>query len=182
MAKPSTRKMKPEIRAIVQWATSNGWELQEEKDGNGHWVLKHPDGIVRLPDTPGEYRGIANAKAQIRRLSGLPNESGPAARYRHESRRDRFDMDVAVREQRLRRAREEAAMLARIKLQQQLDEARAELSAVSPRREPELARELAARVLELEQQLNRPRLDDHEPMQGLPGRLGERGDQQASEA
>lgn len=107
--KPSTRKMKPEIRAVVEWATEHGWTLQERKDGNGHWVLRHAGGgIVRLPDTPGEYRGFANVKAEIRRKSGLPNTSGPAARYRHERHREGFDMEAAVREQRLRRAYEEA--------------------------------------------------------------------------
>lgn len=108
--RPSTRKMKAEIRAIVEWAESHGWELQPAKDGNGHWVLKHPErkATVRLPDTPGEYRGLANAKAEIRRKSGLPNESRPAARYRHEPHREGFDMDSAIREARLRRAWEEA--------------------------------------------------------------------------
>lgn len=159
MAKPSTRKMKAAIREIVNWAASHGWQLQDEKDGNGHWVLRHPEaGTVRLPDTPGERRGIANAKAEIRRKSGLPNESGPAARYRHESRRERFDMDAAVKEARLRRAYAEAADLARRRelerLSQELDQARAELALINPRRDPVRAREAAAKVLDLEQQLN----------------------------
>lgn len=110
MPKPSTRKMKAEIRAIVRWAADHGWVLQDEKDGSGHWVLRHPtDGTVRLPDTPGEYRGLANAKAEIRRRSGLSSDSGPAAKYRHEPREERFDMAVALKEARLRRAQEEAA-------------------------------------------------------------------------
>lgn len=101
--------MKAQIRALVDWAEAHEWVLQPDKDGNGHWVLRHPGGgVVRLPDTPGEHRGLLNARAEIRRKSGLPNDSGPAAKYRHESRRDRFDMDVAVREQRLRAARIEA--------------------------------------------------------------------------
>lgn len=110
MAKPRSRKMKAGIREIVVWAAEHGWQLDDEKDGSGHWVLRHPTGgTVRLPDTPGEWRGLANAKAEIRRRSGLSSDSGPAARYRHEARRERFDMDVAVREARLRRAQEEAA-------------------------------------------------------------------------
>lgn len=110
MPRRPIRKMKPEIRAIVQWAASHGWVLLDEKDGNGHWVLRHPvNGIVRLPDTPGERRGLANAKAEIRRKSGLSSESGPAAKYRHEPRGERFDMEAAVKEGRLRRAQEEAA-------------------------------------------------------------------------
>src|SRR5687768_16119421 len=102
MAKSSRRKMKAGIREIVEWSAQHGWNLQNEKDGNGHWVLEHPtDGTVRLPDTPSDTRGLANARAEIRRKSGLASESGPAARYRHEGRRERFDMDAAVKEARL---------------------------------------------------------------------------------
>jgi hypothetical protein len=160
MAKSSTRKMKPEIRQIVLWAARHDWQLQDEKDGNGHWVLKHPRvGVVRLPDTPGEFRGIANAKAEIRRKSGLPSESGPAARYRHESRRDGFDMDAAVREARLRRAHEEVERRDRYRcledLSERLDRARAELAMINPRRDPVRAREAAAKVLEIETELRR---------------------------
>jgi hypothetical protein len=101
--------MKPAIRALVVWAEENGWQLQDEKDGNGHWVLRHPDGhIVRLPDTPGEIRGIANARAEIRRKAGLPSDSGPAAKYRHEPHQERFSMEAALREKRLRDAWREA--------------------------------------------------------------------------
>jgi len=156
MAKPHTRKMKSSIRAIVQWATKHGWTLRDTKDGNGHWVLWHPSSgaTVRLPDTPGEVRGLENAKAEIRRKSGLPNTSGPAARYRHEGRRERFDMDAAVREARLRRAWEEAEALRRARVQAQIDEARHALGMINPRRDPELAREMAARIVDLERQLN----------------------------
>jgi hypothetical protein len=161
MAKPSTRKMKPEIRAIVEWAGKHGWKLRETKDGNGHWVLEHPkDGTVRLPDTPGEFRGFANAKAEIRRKSGLPNDSGPAARYRHTGRKreDGFDMDAAVREARLRRAEEEAAARQRFlriaDLSEQLAAAKAELAMINPRRDPVRAREAAVKVLAIQRQLN----------------------------
>jgi hypothetical protein len=101
--------MKPPIRALVDWAEGHEWALQPMKDGNGHWVLRHPDGgIVRLPDTPGEIRGLANARAEIRRKSGLPNDSGPAAKYRHEPHEERFSMEAALREKRLREAWREA--------------------------------------------------------------------------
>lgn len=155
MAKPPTRKMKAGIRAIVEWAANHGWLLQDVKDGSGHWVLRHVEhGTVRLPDTPSETRGLANAKAEIRRRSGLPSDSGPAARYRHEGRRERFDMDAAVKEARLRRAREEAEALRRAKIQLQITETRLALQMIDPRRDADVARELAARVIDLERQLN----------------------------
>src|SRR5689334_12367356 len=99
MSRPSKRKMKSEIRAVADWAETHGWTLQEGKDSNGHWVLKHPKGgVVKLPDTPSDVRGVANARAEIRRKSGIRNDSGPAARYRHESRRrGGFDMDAALK-------------------------------------------------------------------------------------
>lgn len=154
MAKPPTRKMKAGVRAVVEWAAEHGWRL-DGKDGGGHWVLRHPKGwAVRLPDTPSEGRGLANAKAQIRRLSGLSSDSGPAAKYRHESRRERFDMDAAVREARLRRAYEEVAIRNRLFLSEELDRARAELAMIDPRREPLKAREAAAKVLHLRRKLN----------------------------
>jgi hypothetical protein len=157
MAKPSRRKMKSGIRAIVEWAAEHGWTLQDGKDGTGHWVLRHPESDpVRLPDTPGDRRGIANAKAEIRRKSGLPSESGPAARYRHEGHRERFDMDAAVREARLRRAHEEVEALRRGRLQVQIAETRLALEKVNPRRDPDLARELAARLVRLKKELNSP--------------------------
>lgn len=158
MAKP--RKMKPSIKAIVDWAKAHGWVLQREKDGSGHWVLRHPtDGVVRLPDTPGEIRGFANAKAEIRRKSNLPNDSGPAARYRHEKRKERFDMDAAIREAAIRRAEAEASARARYllisDLSERLDEARAELASFDPRKDFVRAREAAAKVLYLERELRR---------------------------
>lgn len=155
MPRPPQRKMKPGIRELVEWAGSHGWELQKEKDGNGHWVLKHPEaGTVRLADTPGEARGVANAKAEIRRRSGLPNDSGPAAKYRHEGRRDGFDMEAALKEQRLRRAHEEAESLRQARVLVQLAETRRALEGVNPRRDPVVAHELATRVMTLKRQLN----------------------------
>lgn len=160
MAKQSKRKMKAAVRAIVDWAAPYGWTLQGGKDGNGHWILVHPEhGTVRLPDSPSNNdRGLLNVKAKIRRKSGLSSDNGPAARYRHRPTREteRFDMEAAAREARLRRAREEAEALRRAKLQIQLQEAREALREVNPRRDPIVARELAARCVKLEHELNSP--------------------------
>jgi hypothetical protein len=108
--------MKPSIRALVDWASQYDWALQPGKDGNGHWVLRHPGGgIVRLPDTPGEHRGLANARAEIRRKAGLPSDSGPAAKYRHEPHEERFSMEAALREKRLRDAWREVEIRRRLR-------------------------------------------------------------------
>lgn len=160
-------KLKPTVRAIVDWAAVHGWVLQDAKDGSGHWVLRHPEhGTYRLPDTPGEYRGLENARADLRRLSGLPSDSGPAAKYRHESRTERFDMEATLRERRLREAKAEAEALARRReteaaqervdlLTTRLDAAYAELESIDPRRSQDRARELAALIVDLREQLNR---------------------------
>ncbi len=106
--------MKAQIRELVDWAEAHEWVLQDSKDGSGHWVLRHPGGeVVRLADTPGERRGFLNAKAEIRRKSGLPSDSGPAAKYRHEPHEERFSMEAALREKRLREAQQEAERRAR---------------------------------------------------------------------
>ena len=158
MPKPPQRKMKPGIRAIVEWAAQHGWTLQDGKDGHGHWVLTHPvHAPVRLADTPKENgRTLVNAKMEIRRKSGLRNDSGPAARYRHEGRRQGFDMDAALAERRLRAAQAEAEALRRARIEVQLQEARHALEGVDPRRDPKVARELATRIVMLERQLNSP--------------------------
>lgn len=149
--RPTRRRMKPEIRAIVEWAEYHGWHCRDRKDGNGHWVLEHPEfGNTRLPDTPSDRRGLANAKAEIRRRSGLASDSGPAGKYRHEPRRrDQFSMDDVVRERRLRAAYAEAAAQARRRLTEDLELARAELNRIDPRREPVRAREQAAVIVAL---------------------------------
>lgn len=162
MPKPAKRKMKPEVREIVDWAEPHGWVLDDRPDGSDHWVLRHPSGeTVRLPATPSEYRGTANAKAKIRRISGLPSESGPAAKYRHESyRRPRFDMDAAVRDLRDREAeraeaeQQEAERLAEMKrVKAEHDAALADLKAIDPRRQPGLARLVARKVVALKAHL-----------------------------
>jgi hypothetical protein len=145
------RPSNKEIRRIVDWAKPYGWELLSKKDGNGHWVLRHAEhGVVRLPETPGEIRGLANARADIRRKSGIPNDSGPAGRYRHEGRRNGFDMDAALKERRIREAAAQAEQMARYRRREayiaERDEKMALLVEMDPRRENAQAKALARRV------------------------------------
>jgi len=149
MASPH-RRMKPEIRELVDWAAQHGWSPADDVTGSGHRILKHTSGAtVVLPTSPSDYRGLANTKATIRRVSGLPSDSGPAARYRHERRRrpwERFNMDAAVREARKREEARAALMGERDALEEERAMYLAELKALDPRKEPALARLLARRI------------------------------------
>ncbi len=163
MPRPLNRKLKKEVREVVEWAEPLGWALQGETDSHGHWVLRHiaTGQDVHLPCTPRNTRTLENSKSKIRRLSGAPNDSGPAARYRHESRsRPRFDMKSAVREskgrteEREQAAAEYAAWQAEVaETERRLDEAMRSLIALNPRRHPLKVRTLAAHIVELEERL-----------------------------
>ncbi|MFE6222926.1 hypothetical protein [Streptomyces sp. NPDC057854] len=157
------RKLKKEVREVVEWAEPLGWTLLEETDSHNHWVLRHvaTGQHVHLPCTPRNARTLENSKAKIRRISGTPNDSGPAARYRHESpRKSRFDMRSAIREakeraeERERANSEYAAWQAEVTdTESQLDKAMRALLALNPRRHPLQVRKLAAHVVELEEKL-----------------------------
>lgn len=128
--------LKPEMRELVQWAEQHGWHLEDKLDGRGHYVLRYKTGeYVTLSSTPGEYRGTANVRARIRRIAGLPSDSGPAARYRHEGkRRSRFNLDVAIAERDARRKVEaeaaESAEAEREALKSRLRELTDELASI----------------------------------------------------
>lgn len=157
MSRPPQRKMKPKVREIADWAGQHGWALADDATGGGHWVLKHPSGsTVALPSTPSDHRGLVNAKATIRRISKLPSDSGPAARYRHEPRRrreDRFNMGAAVAEANARAMARAAAQHQVGLLEEERDRLQAELEAVDPRKEPSLARLLARRITVLNKKI-----------------------------
>ena len=162
MPRPVNRKLKKEVREVVEWAQPLGWVLLEEKDSNNHWVLRHTASgeDVHLPCTPRNPRTLDNSRAKIRRVSGMSSDSGPAARYRHESRRSQFDMRSAAREaknrseERERQAAEHSAWQAEVsETERRLDEAMRALVALNPRRHPLKVRRLAARVVELEEKL-----------------------------
>lgn len=163
MPRPAKRKLKREVREVVEWAEPLGWRLTGETDSNDHWLLVHEASgqVVHLPCTPRNCKSLENSKAKIRRLTGISSDSGPAARYRHESqRRSKFDMGSAIREARQRaedrerQAAEHAAWQAEVaEVEAQLDAAMRALVALNPRRHPIQARKVAARVVELEQKL-----------------------------
>lgn len=164
-------RLKPEIRKIVDWAAQHGWSLGG-LTGSDHIQLVHISGKTTvLPQTPSDRRSLINAKADIRRVSGIANDSGPAARYRHEGRRPRFDMRDVVREKRAwqRRiaedeieayaeaeARAEAEALREAEAEALRERLRAKLAVLhglDVRRSQARARRLAGDIVELQQQL-----------------------------
>jgi len=177
MPKPAKRKMKREVREVVEWAQRYGWTFDGECDGSEHWILRYGDENVRLPATPSDYRSLANCKAKIRRIAGIPNDSGPAGKYRHEPHRDQFSLTKARYEQLkaeehgtgggwTTKTADEAeerreAILTRLaafaELRAEHEAALAQLREVNPRRNPALARQIARKVTELELKLKETR-------------------------
>lgn len=177
MPKPAIRRMKREVREIVEWAQRYGWTFDGECDGSEHWILRYGDESVRLPATPSDYRSLANCKAKIRRVAGIPNDSGPAGKYRHEPRIERFSLDAATRDQRAaekfgtggdwstetpdeaeeRRKAVAARLAAYAQLQADHSAALAQLREVNPRREPALARQIARKITELQNKIEEVR-------------------------
>jgi len=69
-ANPSTQRPAVRARAIdmlIEKAWEQGWWC--EKRGTGHVMAYAPDGkgMVLLPSTPSEYRGIKNARSLLRK-------------------------------------------------------------------------------------------------------------------
>jgi hypothetical protein len=93
-------RLKPEIRAIVDWAEQLGWTIDPKQRSSGHYLMRHTSGAtVTIPNTPSDYRALDNIRAQIRRSSDAEDQSHRSPKYRHERRhRDVFDMDAAIRE------------------------------------------------------------------------------------
>jgi predicted RNA binding protein YcfA (HicA-like mRNA interferase family) len=57
-----------EVREVVDYASGYGFTLQGTSGGN-HVILRHSNGRVIIPGTPGGGRWERNAKALIRRIA-----------------------------------------------------------------------------------------------------------------
>lgn len=74
--------MHARVRELIDYARQCGFEL-DGLDGNGHYVLTHANGsTVRLPSSPGDYRGDRNACAEMRRKSGVTPPRARAGKHR----------------------------------------------------------------------------------------------------
>jgi hypothetical protein len=158
-------RLKPDVKSVIDWAVGHGWVF-EGLTKSDHFALRYPDkdAVVYLPQSPSDWRSMRNVKAKIREVSGIPSESGPAAKYRHESRRPRFDMREVLRERRERAAREAAEALqaeaeavalaeAAWPIWEQRREALADIGRCDPRRDQQRLRILAAKVLDFDRAL-----------------------------
>lgn len=151
-------KLKPEIQELVDWAQRHRWKLDSKPDGKGHPVLRKGGSTVRLPLTPSDHRGLKNAYADIRRISGIPSESGPAAKYKHEPKRkyrDRFDMDAAIREREERRKQLEAEAAELHELHGNYELTLDKIKRCDPRKDAAELRQLAGYALYLRRELLR---------------------------
>lgn len=86
--------MHARVRELIAYATQCGF-TRDGVDGNGHILLIHPNGArCRIASTPGDYRGDDNARAEMRRLSGVTPPRPNAGRFRHAGRRQGYKMPV----------------------------------------------------------------------------------------
>lgn len=90
--------MHARVRDLIDYAALCGFTL-DGTDGQGHYCLVHPNGAsTRIAATPGDFRGDKNARATMRRLSGVTPPRPRAGHYRKGERRERFSMRDALRE------------------------------------------------------------------------------------
>jgi hypothetical protein len=72
--------MHKRVTALIEYGALCGFSC-DGLNGRGHFRLVHPNGaVVRIPSTPGDYRGDDNARAEMRRLSGVSPERPNAGR------------------------------------------------------------------------------------------------------
>lgn len=87
------------IRELVDEAKTIGWTFVG-MTGAGHLRMMHPNGSqMTLPNTPSEYRGLKNARAQLERLAGqtFPTRKKAAGHFNRKDRSTDFDPIYARR-------------------------------------------------------------------------------------
>lgn len=127
-------------RGFHDWMASNGYGVYEGYTNGGHLRYRLSDGTAYIAGaTPSKPSAVLNAKADVRRQLGLRSESVKAAHYSKQTRVPAFT--TATR----RTESGEAVDW----LKAELDGVDAALFALNPRREPERARTLARRRIEL---------------------------------
>lgn len=75
--------MHKRARALIRYGEECGFTLSPSVDGNGHYLLVHLNGSrVRVAATPGDLRGDENARAEMRRKSGVTPKRANAGHYK----------------------------------------------------------------------------------------------------
>jgi predicted RNA binding protein YcfA (HicA-like mRNA interferase family) len=60
-------------KELIRWARDRGWSAS--KTSHGHWRLRHANGsTVVIPSTPGDWRSLHNAKANLKRAEQRPTK------------------------------------------------------------------------------------------------------------
>lgn len=78
------------VRELMKYAELCGFTV-DGKDGNEHFRLTHPNGsIVRVACTPGDLRGDDNARAEMRRKSGVTPPRANSGKYKKGVRLKRY--------------------------------------------------------------------------------------------
>ena len=82
--------MNKRSKELVDYGILCGFQLSGV-DGVGHWVMEHPNGSrVRVPSSPGDYRGDNNLKGEMRRKSGVMPSRPNSGRYRKGVSKEEF--------------------------------------------------------------------------------------------
>lgn len=73
--------MHKRTKELIEYGKLCGFSLAG-LDGRDHWVMEHPSGAkVRVANSPGDYRGDRNCRAEMRRISGVNPPRPNAGKY-----------------------------------------------------------------------------------------------------
>lgn len=108
--------MKHDVREFIKKAELLGFTLRPGSNGGGHIVLDHPNGTYTSASTPGDYRGMRNALADLERVAGqkLPRPNHRKSRKNFASKKP-AEMTKAQRKHREQFEQQRAADQAREK-------------------------------------------------------------------
>lgn len=133
--------MNGQARQLRNWVESNGYGTYEGYTNGGHIRYRLSNGTPYVTSaTPSKPSAVLNAKAGIRRQLGLSSESPNAAKYSKRTQQGGFTVEGTRRTE---------SSLTVEWMRAELDGIDAALLNLNPRREPERARQLAKRRLEL---------------------------------
>lgn len=70
-------------RELIDYSKKLGYVLLPDKSSRGHYVVALANGrTVEIPSSPGELRGDANCRAQLRRVAGAEHDGPNSGHHR----------------------------------------------------------------------------------------------------